>query len=68
MGHLRQMKAVSAHRLVYPNNNHIVARNAVVERYPLSNHTTRPRIDLKNPRSTVTWKMSGNVRRALGLM
>ena len=53
MGHFRQMKAVSAHRPVLPNNNHICfVRDAVVERvtremYPLSNHRTRPRIDLK---------------------
>ena len=57
MRHLRQMKAVSAHRPVLPNNNHIrFVRDAVVERvtremYPLSNHTTRPRSDLKNPKS-----------------
>ena len=72
MGHFRQMKAVSAHRPVLPNNNHIrFVRDAVVERvtremYPPVEPHNKTENRPQNPRSTFTWKMSGNVRRAPG--
>ena len=63
MGHFRKMKAVSAHRPVLPNNNHIrFVRDAVVERSDSGNvSSVEPHNKTENrppnPRSTFTWKI-----------